>query len=205
MLVAESLGYNTRLHYGSMNYENSEFNRKMDSIYFKNQFQIDNGIPFEQQAEFDEGLKKMDSDGLKITLGGPLQTIFTGIVGLVLLVFRKEKIREQGLNILDWLAVFLGLFWLREVFNLIHSLGFTILYDEGNYFGGDEMYISKYFDLGSGTIPIVLGIIGFVVTSYIIFNILPDKFRLPIIISGFIGGVTGFVLWFYWLGPILLP
>ena len=188
-----------------MNYDNSNLNDKLDSIYFKNRYQIENRLPYEQKIEFEKGIEKLESDSIKITLGGPLQTISTGLIGLILILLRKKRIKNSGVKILDWLGIFLALFWLREVFNLIHSIGFEILYNEGNYFGGDERYISEYFNLGSGTIPIILGIIGIIVSIYIVFKIIPWKFRLTFIVSGFIGGITGFILWFQFLGPILIP
>ncbi|WP_300442026.1 hypothetical protein [Christiangramia sp.] len=205
IVVAESLGYNTSLHYGSMNYDNSELNNKLDSIYSKNKYQIENNLPFEQRNNFEEGKERLESDSIKITLGGPLQTTITGLLGLVLLLKRKKRIKNRGLKIIDWLGIFLALFWLREIFNLIHSLGFEIIYNQGNYFGGDERYISEYFNLGSGAIPVILAITGIVISMYVVFRIIPEKFRLPFIISGFVGGFTGFIIWFHILGPHLIP
>lgn len=205
IVVAESLGYDTVLHYGSMNFDNSALNDKLDSIYVNNQFQIENDLPYEQSQEFDKTLTKLGKDGFLVTLGGPLQTLFTGTIGLVILLVRRRKIRKQGLKLGDWLAVFLSLFWLREVFNLLHSVLFEILYKQGNYFGGDEMYISEYAGLGPGSLPIVLGIIGLFISLFVIFRILPSKLQIPFILSGIIGGMTGFILWFEFAGPILIP
>lgn len=188
-----------------MNYDNSKLNDELVAIYTQNQYQIENELAFEQRKQFEKKLKKLNSDSIKITLGGPVQTILTGLIGLVILLFRRRKIKTKGVKIIDWLAVFLSLFWLREIFNLIHSIAFAIILKEESYFGGDEKFISEYFNLGSGTIPIITGIIGFVISLYVIFKILPKQFKLPFIVSGLIGSTTGFLLWFQFIGPILIP
>ncbi|MCH4824396.1 hypothetical protein ML462_14580 [Gramella lutea] len=205
IIVAESLGYDTELHYGSMSFDTSALNDKLDSIYVKNRYQIENDLPYEQKKQFDETFAKLVNEGVLVTLGGPIQTIFTGITGLIILFVRRKKIQEQGLKLPDWLAVFLSLFWLREVFNLFHSIIFELIYKEENYFGGDERYISEYFGLGSGTLPIILGITGLLISLLVIFKVLPGKLQFPFILSGLKGGISGFIFWFEFLGPVLLP
>ncbi|HKJ48909.1 MAG TPA: hypothetical protein VJ973_07455, partial [Christiangramia sp.] len=143
-------------------------------------------------------------DDFKILIGGPIQTILTGTIGFLVLAYRKSKIKKYGLKTLDWIFVFLSLFWLREIFNLVHSIVFELINREGNYFGGDERYISEFLQLESGTIPIILGIIGLVISLYVIFKILPGKLQVPFIISGLVGGASGFFLWFEFLDPILI-
>lgn len=55
-----------------------------------------------------------------VTLGGPLQTIFTGSLGLFLLFFHRKKITSlKKLQIIHWVYIFLSLFWLRQTFNFI--------------------------------------------------------------------------------------
>jgi hypothetical protein len=143
--------------------------------------------------------------GLYVTIGGPLQTILTGIIGLIILFLRRKYIQTEGLKIIDWLAVFLGLFWLREVFNLVHSFGSEIISPNGRWFGGDEYHISNGLNLWAGTIPILLGAIGLLVSVYIVFQIVPKNLRLTFILSGLIGGITGFILWMNIIGPKILP
>src|SRR5690606_12000069 len=55
-----------------------------------------------------------------ITLGGPLQTIFTGTLGVLLLLYNQKKIISlKKLKIIHWVYIFLSLFWLRQTFNFI--------------------------------------------------------------------------------------
>lgn len=145
------------------------------------------------------------SDSFWITLGGPFQTILTGFVGLLIIYIRRIQIKEIGLKWVDWLAVFLSLFWLREVFNLLISLASELISPNGSYFGGDEVYISFGLDLWEGTVPIILGVIGIFVSAYVVFSIVPNRVRMTFILSGLLGGILGFILWMYILGPKLLP
>ena len=119
LVAAKALGYNTTFHYGSLSFDNSELNNELDSIYIRNQFAIDNELPYDEKKKFERKYDKLASDELKVLLAGPIQTIITGLIGFQFLIFRKKKIKENGLKLLDWVLVFLSLFWLREIFNLI--------------------------------------------------------------------------------------
>ena len=115
-----------------------------------------------------------------------------------------EAMRANGLKIIDWLAVFLSLFWLREFFNLAMSIGHEIISPNGTWFGGDEKNISQGFEIWSGTFPIILGLLGLLISIFVIFKIIPNKIRLTFILSGFIGGIIGFILWMNIIGPELI-
>ncbi len=218
IIMAKSLGYETTLHYGSMNYYPQGFQEDKDVIALKtltkDYMEID--IKFwpaeikEKAQNFDKIITKRypheaSKNDLLISIGGPLQTTLTGTIGLLILLWRRKLIYRNGFEILDWLALFLSLFWLREVFNLVTGIGEEIILPNGTWFGGDELYISQGLNLWSGTIPIILAIFGFTVAIYVIFKILPKKIRLTFIMSGFIGGILGFILWMNIIGPKILP
>lgn len=204
ILIAKYFGYETTLHYGSMSY-NSELNDKLIEIYNQNQLAIENDDYFDQKNEYESGIKKIQSNGLWITIGGSLQTTLTGLLGLTILFFRRNKIKTSGFKIIDWLAVFLSLFWLREVFNLVTSIGREIISPNGSYFGGDEKHISYGLNLWEGTVPITLGFLGLLISIFIVFKIIPNRIRLTFILSGLLGGIIGFIVWMNILGPKLLP
>lgn len=82
----------------------------------------------------------------------------------------------MGFKTFDWLAVFLSLFWLRQVFNLVVSIGSEIISPNGTWFCGDEYYLSKDLGIWSGSISLATAIIG------------------AVIASGVIGSVLGFIL-----------
>ena len=201
--VAKTLGYETTLHYGSMNWDRSEIYKELNSIYTENQNEIENGLPFQEKEDFEKRIKKLKRDNLYVILGGPIQTMLTGILGLMLLYFRNEKIKRNGLQLFDWFAVFLSLFWLREVFNLVMSVSKGLM--GGNYFGGDEAKISRLLEFPVGAVPILLGFLGLIVSLFVVFKVVSKEIRFTFIIGGLIGGISGFILWLRILGPIILP
>lgn len=205
IIVAKSLGYETTLHYGSMNYHNSSFQKNIIEIYNQNKTEIENGTEFKQKTEYENGVKKLTNDILLVRIGGPLQTVITGIIGLIIIFWRRKKINEYRLKLFDWLAVFLSLFWLREVFNLTMSIGSELIKPDGSYFGGDEKKISELLNLWSGTVSCVLGIIGLFISIFIVFRIVPKHLRLTFVAGGFLGGIFGFILWMNILGSKILP
>ncbi len=203
--VARMLGYNTVLHYSSMNYSLAPLNEKIIRIYYENESSIINGNDFEAKEQYESLIEKRRTDILIVSIGGPIQTIITGIFGLLIIFWRRNKIKSDGLKLIDWLAVFLSLFWLREVFNLIMSISHEIISPNGTYFGGDELKISKILNLWQGSVSIILGLTGLAISLFIIFRIVPYKLRLTFIISGLIGGIAGFILWMDIIGPIIIP
>lgn len=199
--VAKSLGYESVLHYN----QNSWFDSTdtLDSIYREYSKEIKEGLTFPKRFEYEIALRKFERDKLLITLGGVLVTIGFGTLAFVLLLFRSNKRLEFSTR--EWLLVFLSLFWVREVINLILGLIKGIVHQEHGYFVGDELEISKALGLYDGTVPILLGIIGTGICLYTIFKIIPYTDRTTFILSGLIGGTVGIVLWFFLIGPILFP
>ncbi len=218
IIVAKYFGYETKLHYGSMNYLPKGYLEDEDVIAVRDLTKDYVDIEYdswpkdikEKTEEYNNILRErywneQSNSGLLITIGGPLQTILTGTIGLLILIWRRKSIYKNGLKILDWLAIFLSLFWLREIFNLVTSIGGEIISPNGTWFGGDELYISQGLNLWPGTIPLILATIGIVIAIYVVFKIIPKKKRLTFILSGFIGGITGFILWMNIIGPKILP
>ncbi len=140
-----------------------------------------------------------------VTLGGPSQTILTGLLGLAILQLRRKKRILNGLKMLDWLAIFLALFWLREVFNVVMSIITEFLNPTGTFFSGDEAGLAWYLGLPAGTFAILFGTLGFLVGLYVVFQVIPKHIRLTFIAGGLVGGILGFIVWMNFLGPSLLP
>jgi len=218
IIVAKSLGYETTLHYGSMNSYPKGYLDDKDVIAFRSLTKDYVNLEYEswpkevqeKAEEYNNILQKRywnekSNSGLLVTIGGPFQTILTGTFGLLILIWRRKYIYKNGLKALDWLAVFLSLFWLREIFNLVTSVGGELISPNGNWFGGDELHISQGLNLWTGTIPLILATIGTVIAIYVVFRIIPKKIRLTFILSGFIGGILGFILWMNIIGPKILP
>lgn len=203
IFTAEFLGYETKLHYGSMSFKNLN-NDGLFDIYHKNEYAIKNNLPFHKKAEYFERIQKYSLESFLITIGGPIQTILTGTIGFLLLYYRR--IKNIVFNKFDWLFVFFALFWLRQVFNPTFSIIRRLLRGTGKWIGrSDETKISEFLNLSRGFFDFLLGSIGLLICSYVMFVIIPKNHRLTFIISGIFGGVFGFYFWMYKIGPIVLP
>ena len=174
-LVAKSFNFNPILHYDKVSYTFEKENAKYNQIKV-----------------------------LLITIAGPLETITVGFFGFFFLIKRRKNRQLKRFNFLDWLAVFLSLFWLRQVFNFSSSLIRSVITGELR-FGGDEAKISKMLNTYSGTFGIITGAIGIIISYYVIFKFLKNTDRYNLLIGGFLGSIIGYIVWFQILGKIILP
>ena len=204
MAASELYGLEATLHYQSASHEKSRLEQILNDLYAKNKEAIINDEDYPDKEKFERYYKKYNRQNFWISAGGPIQTCLTGIIGLLMLYYRKARYKSE-LSKLDWLAVFLSLFWLREIFNLCTGFALYLLGMDLYYFGGDEYYMALLAELPPGTFALSLGIIGALVACYVVFVVIPKKYRLSFIVAGFVGSAIGFAGWMYWLGPILLP
>ena len=205
IIVARFLGYKTELHYGSMNYHRNFKRNEVNGIINRNKHQILNDQHFSEEQKLKKLIKKNRRDSLLISIGGPLQTNITGTFCFLILLYRKEKIKINGLKFFDWICVFLSLFWLRQVSNLVLYFIKVLILKRQKHFSGDEYHIALMLKIPSETISIITGILGLLVSLVVIFKIIDHKNRLTFIISGFLGGIVGFIFWMILVGPIILP
>ena len=199
-LVAKSLGNESNINFRSATNKDTLFRSKMEMLY-QNQSNYDS-IAFREKLDIitKERLKR----SFWIKMGGPFQTILFGNIGFVLLVFfRKKIISSHSISTLGWLFIFLSLFWLRQPANLL-------MYSVSKFFNPlvqsnmDEIKIARYLQVPNLMIISITGIIGLFILWYVI-KIIPSKIRFTFILSGIVGGVFGFYLWFEHLGKIILP
>lgn len=139
------------------------------------------------------------------TIGGPLETILTGCLGFILLLyFRTTFYNAQQLSLLQWCIVFVTFFWSRQIANLVVWIGRYFI--NGYYFvQGDEIKLSRYLGVPDLTILIITAIIGLVIASITIFRFIPKEQRLTFILSGLLGGTAGYTIWLVFLGKYILP
>lgn len=214
--VAKYFGYDTMLDYGSMNYFANGFlddeNVKEIESISKDYLDMDyeewpQDIKLKVEALDKIIMEKYPSNEISkrenfyITLGGPAQTLITSYLGLGILFFRRKKWGIE-FKMFDWLAVFMSLFALREVFNFVQALYASIVYSKSN-FHGDEFRISRYLGFNEWIIPTITFVLGLFISGYVIFKIIPVTYRFTFILSGLIGGISGFALWFGFLGETL--
>jgi len=146
-----------------------------------------------------------ERDNFFITLGGPMQTILTGSFGFFILFLNRQKLyKKESLKFLNWLFVFIALFWLRQVANYTIEI-FQRIFLGQKEFIGDETYLAETLKINSFFINGLSAIVGFLVLVYIVFKIIPVRQRLTFIFSGLVGGVLGFFIWLEWIGKLLMP
>ncbi|GHA51788.1 hypothetical protein GCM10007103_35320 [Salinimicrobium marinum] len=85
------------------------------------------------------------------------------------------------------------------------SVSSELIAPAGSFFSGDEKKISVILNLWPGTVSVILGTIGLLISLFIVFEIIPKRLRFTFILSGLFGGIFGFILWMNILGPRLLP
>jgi hypothetical protein len=203
--AAKFLGMSPSLHYQSVDFEDDVNNNEVEKItkQFYKEIEAKKDFPLKQRCEF--LLNIIYKKEFYSRLWGPLQTMITGTFGLIiLLIYRKQILNKTSLSKVQWLFVFLSLFWLREVFNtfIASILFFTKMRKE---FYGDEFILSMELNLHPFTIPIITGLIGLIICSIVTFKFVPFTQRKIFIAAGFVGGIIGFIFWMYFLGPIVLP
>jgi hypothetical protein len=140
-----------------------------------------------------------------ITLGGPLQTILTGTLGVALLYLsRKSFYQIEKLSLLQWCYIFTSLFWLRQVSNMFT---WVLFYFINGKFGvrGDEVKMARYLELPKWSFVLTTALIGVFVLWTVVFKFIPKKIRITFIISGLVGGVSGYILWLELFGKIIMP
>lgn len=197
ILVARYYGYETQLHFGSASFKGGKFN-ELNKIFKRNSIAIINHTNFTERENFEELQSKIKAENLFIRWGGPLQTMLTGSIGFILLLLYRKKD-----NWIQWVLIYLSLFWTREVFNFIHYIVNTIFLGKNSK--GDEMKIAKYYGFPEWSLISLFALIGFIICTYTIFYIVPKEKRNSFILGGSIGGILGFYLWMKQIGPILLP
>jgi len=213
-IVGKFQGYNVKLHYAAVGFgsPSSRELAKFDSLYKADEKKI---LAKEPSPEKEYFLKYRESlngkfdtekhDSIFFTLGGPLQTMVTGTIGILWLWYHRKKIMAKTeLSVKEWFAVIVAFFWSRQFFNLLTGL---ISYAGSGVFPkrGDEARISRYFDLPLSTVNISTGLISLVLLIWVTFYLIPKNQRLSFILAGFVGSALGFVIWMKWVGPVVLP
>lgn len=215
IVVAKSLGYDTVLTYRSMSFfpkgyledENVEAYQHFIKTHRKQLQQNTNAEnaellkPYYQKIE--PAYSVSENHSLLVSIGGPAETILTCFLGLLILMIRKSK-QKNKFKFGDWLGVFLGLFILREIFNMVTAIGEYLFFSASSNFSGDEFVISRYFGLNQWLIPLITMVLGLIIAWFIIFKVIPKAYRLSFVVAGFIGGILGFSIWFGFLGEMVL-
>ena len=173
LLVAEALGYDTCLHYGSVGWW-PETERR---------------IP--------------DGHEIAVRLGGPVMNMLIGTIGLVwLLRLRRPAESDEPLGAKGWVATLLSLFWSRQLFNAVRALQRVMT--SGEWGHSDEVLLAEHLSLPLGSLSLVTGCLALFVCGIVVVQ-MPRGRTLPWLAGGLLGSLAGFVVWYGYLGPRVLP
>jgi hypothetical protein len=202
--VSKLLGYQASINYRSSTHWSVERNEYLENVYKNFSKEIKYNINFPGKDEYLNKITRFTSDDFWILLAGPLQTMVTGTIGLILLlIFRKKYITSDKVYIFGWVLIFIALFWLRQVANLFSTV--LTFMSKGHVLGtGDEMRLTAYLDLNIWSIQIITGLVGIGILG-IILRILPKPLILSFLISGLAGGLLGYYLWLVRFGKYIMP
>ena len=202
--VSKYLGYEANINYKSSSHWDNELNDYFQGVYKNYSNEIKNNLDFPEKEKYQITIKKYQADNFWILLGGPLQTILTGSIGLLLLVaYRHKFITADKVSLTGWTLIFISLFWLRQVANLFVAV-MTFLIKGQTSLSGDEMRLAFHLDINIWTIQIITGLLGLAVL-FIVLKLLPKTILLAFLLSGLTGGILGYYLWLVKFGQYIMP
>lgn len=213
-IPAKCVGYNPRLSYAFVAYSHATREQMMvlDSLYRADEEKILSKENSPQKTFYLKYRESISESYVKptkfqafiITLGGPVQTMLTGTIGILLLWLYRKKLYTGGrLKVTAWFSVFLSFFWSRQVFNFLMSLPY--IFKKRTHYRSDEPKISLYLNLPHWVFGMATAVVGAVLLTWVVFYILPKQQRLTFLCAGLVGSALGWYLWMDILGPVVLP
>lgn len=178
---------------------------RLTALYREHYEDIVNNRHFAGEQEYNRLDNLVAENNFLFTLGGPLQTMLTGTIGFVIIIACGKRFRNtQKLRPWQWLLVFLSLFWLREITNLVMMLarmaaGYT------NKMRGDEFKLAQYLHWHPWSVQVACGIAAIIIAAVVVFRYIPAQQRFTFIAAALSGGICGYILWLEMLGEILMP
>lgn len=202
---AKMLGYDASINYGHTKWNDNKNINLLNAIEAKYSNEITKGTDYPEKQQYEAIVTKRRHDGFIIAIGGPLQTILTGTIGLFIVCWnRKKYITATRLSFIQWLTIFISLFWLRQLFNFAQGIVKYILVGHFPY-TNDEAGLARHLHINELSITSLTAIIATIILYMIVFKYIPIPQRLTFVISGLIGGLLGFYIWLVLLGPVLMP
>lgn len=134
-----------------------------------------------------------------IILGGVMMTLFIGFTGFAQVMNRYfRRIRLEKLELNDWLKVLLTMFLLREPFNFV-------LHFWAKETHSDEQQLATLFSLPQNCVSLCLSLVSIWIIYFVIFKFVPRVQRLSLLLGAFVGSTLGYLIWFHFIGPLVLP
>ncbi|EIJ39683.1 LOW QUALITY PROTEIN: Peptidase family M50 [Galbibacter orientalis DSM 19592] len=195
-VMAKFLGYNPKFHFSYVSYDTTEFHKEFENIYEQYKDEIIEGADFPLKERRIELMRKLNKERFLIVSSGVFTTAMIGTLGFLVVLFFKSK----PYTVIFFL--FKPFLAKNAFFNLCLSI---MLYGLGvtNFiYGGDELKLSISSEVSLGVFPIVLGVLGGIIScmSFLIF--IKKSNRVLFIASGVLGGGIGAIVWFLLFGNV---
>ena len=190
------------IYYSSTGYGHSVLDSKADMLEQRQEYDNAHGIAFDTK-ELNTLHVEIKRQYLVITAAGPLETLISGTIGLILLIiYRHRFFNARRLNVGQWSIIFLAMFWLRPAFNSVLALGKLIAGVVKPH--SDEFKLERYLGLPHWSLNAITGAIGISIFFVIVTRYIPYTQRKTFLTASVVGGIAGFVIWFVLLGPVLM-
>lgn len=205
-VVGRWQGYEVKLCYNKTLIRDKQYGVLVDSTISAHLFEIQEGSDYAGKQIVDSVRQRYAEDSLASTVGGPLQTMLTGSIALLLLfrLGKNSRYSTDKVSVSHWLLICLALFWLRQPVNLVRNL-VDILMSKHHWLISDEVKLSYYFGLPLLSMNILTALLGIAVFFIILRYFIPTNERKLFLFSLTVGGVLGVIMWMGLLGPAILP
>ncbi len=143
------------------------------------------------------------TNDLIVTLRGVLTSLFLGLLGLIYLIIYRPRLFT--LSPMDWIAIFLSTFLLRQVYILVMEIAWS--FDLINPSFTDERKLAGYLMINALffsfilVAPAITWIIGY---CHVIASLTMRR-KLLLSLSCLLGTGMGYFFWFVLLGQLVFP
>lgn len=211
--VAHQQGYNTEIYYRGYvaackrsvpNERQKEFRR----IYDLYATQIQSGTPFPEKQAYDTLDAAFKADDAIIEFFADGIFVLLSIAGLVMLRISRKRVQDERkagqLRIFTWLFILIALYchWFiaEFIFRLIEvGMGIPLKFPSWINWLSDHFCVNGWLLLSFNNL------FSFLLLAHITFRIVPRRQLIPFLFAGLAGGILSRLIWYSWLGPILMP
>jgi hypothetical protein len=198
-ITAESLGYECHFNngWGHLLFINEKLQKESYKIRETNNEAIKSKQFFKDRDKWDALVLRDRKDKAMIELSGLIFTFSLSMIGLLILLLRR-KINLYRFRLVDWAAVFLSLFIVKEAVTSLQRI----------YFGRmlcDHAKLAEYFGMPVFRSEWILLIYSILFSVLILFRFIPRNRLFPFVLAGILGGLTGVILWLLFAGNMVFP
>jgi len=205
--VAKYFSYETSISYNATGLCKSHIKDSfIERLYEQYAYEIENNLEFSGKSQLQEYERQHLVKLILIDGAAPLIFIILGIVGFVYLIKYKKNINYNNLSLIQWIAVFLNLFWFRWLLLLVLYIVFVSLSKKDNaLLIINETNIAYALNISPLFILIPLGLFSTWICYITVFVFIPKVYRGKFLLTGVIGCILALLFWFKLIGAMVLP